>query len=232
MNGGDDLLRVDPLEVGAGGREVRVPELALDQRQRDPFMEQLDSVGMAELMRAKRRRTPASRATLRNSTLTPLADHARPRVGPSITQNNGPTGRSVRSVIHGASVDHAHVSIPTSRRLSFFPCVFDYERTPRRTGAVSRRPIASTTRTGLDDHEPRSRSATRSTPAQTPASRRSSRARPRSGVRACAQKRSSRSDCRNAADAEASSIHATGPLRHRRKAGRRGPRAAAVRAHD
>jgi hypothetical protein len=53
MNGGDDLLRVDPLEVGAGGREVRVPELALDQRQWDPFMEQLDSVGMAELMRGK-----------------------------------------------------------------------------------------------------------------------------------------------------------------------------------
>ncbi len=50
MNGGDDLLRVDPLEVGAGGREVRVPELALDQRQWDPFMEQLDSVGMAELV--------------------------------------------------------------------------------------------------------------------------------------------------------------------------------------
>jgi hypothetical protein len=50
MNGGDDLLRVDPLEVGAGGREVRVPELALEQRQWDPFMEQFDSVGMAELV--------------------------------------------------------------------------------------------------------------------------------------------------------------------------------------
>jgi hypothetical protein len=30
-----------------------VPELALDQRQRDPFMEQLDSVGMTELVRGK-----------------------------------------------------------------------------------------------------------------------------------------------------------------------------------
>jgi hypothetical protein len=47
----DDLLRGDAFEVGAGGREVCVPELALDQWQRDPLTQQLDGVGMAELMR-------------------------------------------------------------------------------------------------------------------------------------------------------------------------------------
>jgi len=30
-----------------------MPELALDQRQRDPFVEQLDSMGMTELVRSK-----------------------------------------------------------------------------------------------------------------------------------------------------------------------------------
>ena len=38
----DDLLRGDPFQVRAGGRQVGVPELALDQRQRDALMQQLD----------------------------------------------------------------------------------------------------------------------------------------------------------------------------------------------
>ena len=38
------------MQVGAGRGEVRVPELALDQRQRDALAQQLDSVSMAELM--------------------------------------------------------------------------------------------------------------------------------------------------------------------------------------
>ena len=37
--------------ISAGRREVRVAELALDQRQRDPLVQQLDGVRMAELMR-------------------------------------------------------------------------------------------------------------------------------------------------------------------------------------
>ncbi len=32
VDSADDLLRGDPFQVGTGGREVRVPELALDQR--------------------------------------------------------------------------------------------------------------------------------------------------------------------------------------------------------
>ena len=49
MDGGDDLLGVDSLEVGAGCGEVRVAELALDQ-QRDPFVQQLDGVRVAQLV--------------------------------------------------------------------------------------------------------------------------------------------------------------------------------------
>src|SRR5829696_10387731 len=40
---------------------------------------------------AKRRRTPASRATRRSSERAADADHGRPRVGPLTTQNSGPT---------------------------------------------------------------------------------------------------------------------------------------------
>ena len=50
MDGGDDLLCGDALQVGSGRGEVRVPELALDQRQRDPLTKQLDSTRMAELV--------------------------------------------------------------------------------------------------------------------------------------------------------------------------------------
>ena len=38
------------MQLGAGGGEMRVPELALDQRQWDALMQQLDSVCMAELV--------------------------------------------------------------------------------------------------------------------------------------------------------------------------------------
>jgi hypothetical protein len=38
------------LQVGAGRGEVRVPQLARDQRQRDPLAQQFDSVRMAELV--------------------------------------------------------------------------------------------------------------------------------------------------------------------------------------
>ena len=41
------------MQVGAGRGEVRVPQLALDQRQRDALTQQLDSVRMAELVGRK-----------------------------------------------------------------------------------------------------------------------------------------------------------------------------------
>jgi hypothetical protein len=44
VDGRDDLFGIDSLKVGAGGRQMRVAELALDQRQRDPFMQQFNGV--------------------------------------------------------------------------------------------------------------------------------------------------------------------------------------------
>lgn len=67
-------------------------ELALDQRQRYPFVQQFDGVRVAQLVGANRRRTPALSARWWSSIRAALADQARPRVGPSITQNSGPTG--------------------------------------------------------------------------------------------------------------------------------------------
>src|SRR3954467_12682872 len=48
---------------------------------------------------AKRRRTPAPAAVRRSSARAAGADHDRPRVGPLMTQNNGPTGSSMRRSI-------------------------------------------------------------------------------------------------------------------------------------
>ena len=45
--------------------------------------------------------------------LAALADQAYPRVGPAITQNNGPTGSVARSASHACSDDQPHASIPT-----------------------------------------------------------------------------------------------------------------------
>jgi hypothetical protein len=59
------------------------------------------------------------------------ADQACPRVGPAITQNNGPTGNVARSESHGCSAVHPHASIPTSRRRSFLPCLTRID--PRRS---------------------------------------------------------------------------------------------------
>ena len=59
VDGGDDLLGVDALEVDARGAEVGVPELALDDVQRDALARELDSVGVAQLMR----REPSSHAS-------------------------------------------------------------------------------------------------------------------------------------------------------------------------
>jgi hypothetical protein len=65
---------------------------------------------------AKRRRTPATRATRRSSQRAAAAVHGRPRVAPLTTQNSGPTGSSIRAWSQGASCSQAQSSMPTSRR--------------------------------------------------------------------------------------------------------------------
>ena len=42
----DDLARVDSLEINRRVPEVRMPELPLDDRQRDPFVRHLDGVSV------------------------------------------------------------------------------------------------------------------------------------------------------------------------------------------
>ena len=52
VDGVDDLARIDPLQVGAGGPQVRMPELALDDVDRHTFPCELDSVPMPQLVLA------------------------------------------------------------------------------------------------------------------------------------------------------------------------------------
>jgi hypothetical protein len=47
----DDLAAIDALKVDAGDPEVRVPELALDDDQRDAFVGHLHRVCVSELVR-------------------------------------------------------------------------------------------------------------------------------------------------------------------------------------
>jgi hypothetical protein len=70
VHGLDDLGVIDALEVHGRDAEVAVAELALNNHERDAFVRELDSVGVAQLMR--REATPdASRrrgvAQLRSS---------------------------------------------------------------------------------------------------------------------------------------------------------------------
>src|SRR3954451_9291616 len=53
VHGGDDLLGVDPLQVDAGGAEVGVPELALDDVERDVLAGELERMRVAQLVRRK-----------------------------------------------------------------------------------------------------------------------------------------------------------------------------------
>jgi hypothetical protein len=50
-DGVDDFAEVDALQVGRGGAEVGIAELALDDVDRDALAGQLDRVSVAELVR-------------------------------------------------------------------------------------------------------------------------------------------------------------------------------------
>jgi hypothetical protein len=76
--------------------EIAVPELALDDDQRHAFARHLDRVSVAQLMGAKRRRTPAAAAVRRSSARAAAGDQCRPRVAPLETQRSGPGARADR----------------------------------------------------------------------------------------------------------------------------------------
>jgi len=50
MDGADDLAAVYALQVNACDAEVRVPELPLDDDERDTFVRHLDRVGVSQLV--------------------------------------------------------------------------------------------------------------------------------------------------------------------------------------
>jgi hypothetical protein len=54
----DDLGVIDPPQISRGDREVGMPELALDDQQRDPFTGHLDRVRMPQLMRRESTANP------------------------------------------------------------------------------------------------------------------------------------------------------------------------------
>ena len=98
-----------------------MPELALDDRQRDPFVGHLDRVRVAELMRREPTPDPVCGGSPARCRRADAGAQLRPAVGPWITQNNGPTGNCMRSCCQGSICSHAQLSIPTSRRLSPLP---------------------------------------------------------------------------------------------------------------
>ena len=112
-----------------------MPELSLDHDQRDPLARHLDRVRMPELMR----REPAPNTRLLRAARCswqriPAGAHGRPRVGPRRTQNSTPGGRVRVTWSHGSRCAQPQRSIPTSRRLSPFPCRM---RTAPRSGSRS-----------------------------------------------------------------------------------------------
>jgi hypothetical protein len=108
--------------------KMRVAKLAPELRQRDRLVQQLDVVRVAQLVR---REPPTDSCPERETVkLDPRRAHARPQVGPSITQNSGPTGSSARSGTHGPIAAQPQASMPTSRRRSFLPCRMRIEPRP------------------------------------------------------------------------------------------------------
>ena len=75
--------------------------LALDDIERHALAGEFDGMRVAQLVRRETAPKPAWTASRRNSTRTFALDHGRPRVGASMTQNNGPIGSSTRPPSHG-----------------------------------------------------------------------------------------------------------------------------------
>ncbi|MDQ6605351.1 MAG: hypothetical protein M3Z06_02235 [Actinomycetota bacterium] len=71
VDGLDDLAGVDALEVGAGNSEVGVPELPLDDGERNAFTGHLDRVGVPELVRREPPAYPGAGAEMPSSARAP-----------------------------------------------------------------------------------------------------------------------------------------------------------------
>jgi hypothetical protein len=121
VNDVDDLARIDSLGIDRRDPEVRMPELPLNDRQRDPFVRHLDRVGVPELMW----REPSAHTGLGRepAKLTP-GSCRRPAaaVGWSARmQNSGPIGSCMRCSTQRATCSQPQSSIPTILRLPPLP---------------------------------------------------------------------------------------------------------------
>jgi len=76
------------------------PSCRLDDDEWYSFVGHLDGVGVAKLVRREASSDARVPATRRSSARAAAGDHGRPRVGPLMTQNSGPTGSSTRRSIH------------------------------------------------------------------------------------------------------------------------------------
>ncbi len=98
-----------------------MPELALDDVDRDPFARELDGMRVPQLMRREAPPHASVGGELAQFGARLVADQRRPRVGPSMTQNKGPGGNDTRCANQAASCSNPNWSIPASRRLSPLP---------------------------------------------------------------------------------------------------------------
>ena len=121
VDGVDDLAGIDSLEVNRRDPEVRMSELPLDDRQRDPFVRHLDRVGVPELvwrepspdpglgrqpakLTARRCRRPAATAGWSSEDAEQRTD-----------------GQPTRCSVQRQTCSHAQSSIPTILRFPPLP---------------------------------------------------------------------------------------------------------------
>jgi hypothetical protein len=95
---------------------VRVPELTLDDRQRNPLVGHLDRVSMPQLVGCEPPPDTGLRGEAAKLTAAAVADQPRPRVGQTRTQNSGPIGNLTRCSVQRATCSQPQSSIPTILR--------------------------------------------------------------------------------------------------------------------
>src|SRR4051794_907827 len=116
VDGLDDLVGVDALQVDRGDAEVAVAEFALDDVERHAFVSEFDAVGVAELVRGK---APAYTGTGGESAQHRASRRGLPGApagGAVDDAEQGPTGMVRRTVSQGSSCSKPQSSMPTSRR--------------------------------------------------------------------------------------------------------------------
>ncbi|MEA2371085.1 MAG: hypothetical protein QOH12_1479 [Solirubrobacteraceae bacterium] len=116
VDGSDDLLGVDALEVDAGRAQVGVSELALDDVERDAFPGEFYAWAWRSWCGAKWRRTAACVASRRNSTRTAALAHGR-AAGRSVDDAERRADGQLNPVSQpGPQVLPPQASMPISRR--------------------------------------------------------------------------------------------------------------------